>query len=141
MNRSFTFLFLLLCLFILGLGGLYGGAALLLDPAGGLLGVSAELLENLPLSNFILPGLFLLIVMGLTPLALIILLWKRVIWAWPTAVALSLVLILWVTTQLLLWGSPVPIQLTYLGLGFLLLVLNLTPAVRQDSRKMFNHIG
>ncbi|MCB8920284.1 MAG: hypothetical protein H6662_01760 [Ardenticatenaceae bacterium] len=60
----------------LALGGLYGGIAMLVNPSGESLQVT-EVLPLLPVQNFVLPGLFLLFVMGVCPLSLVYSLWTR----------------------------------------------------------------
>jgi len=57
-------------LVFLAAGGLYGGVAMLLDPSGGALQMT-EVLPSLPVPDFKLPGLFLLVVMGAAPLLLV----------------------------------------------------------------------
>jgi len=48
-----------------GIGALFGGAIAIIDPYEALLGISTELLKKGPFSNFLIPGLFLFIVIGL----------------------------------------------------------------------------
>jgi hypothetical protein len=54
-----------------------GGAAMLADPSGVSMGLLPDLLDSLPLTNFILPGLFLVIVMGILPIGIAWGLWRR----------------------------------------------------------------
>jgi len=61
--------------------GLGGGIAMFLDPSGALMELPADLLATLPISNFILPGLFLMIVMGIFPFVVAWGLWRRTPWA------------------------------------------------------------
>ena len=58
MQRPLALWPLLFLLLLLGAGGLYGGIAMLIDPTGGLLQLT-EVLPLLPVSDYILPGLFL----------------------------------------------------------------------------------
>jgi len=58
---------LIILLLLLGIGGLGGGIVMLLEPSGALLNLTPDFLDPLPISNFILPGLFLTIVMGFFP--------------------------------------------------------------------------
>ena len=81
MKRPFVLWIFLFWLLFLALGGLYGGIAMLLDPSGGALQM-AEVLPLLPVPNYVLPGLFLLFVMGLVPLLLIYGLLARPAWPW-----------------------------------------------------------
>lgn len=58
MNPTIWRYVLLVLLVLLGLGGIGGGAAMLADPSGVGIGLSPEMLEGLPISNFVLPGCF-----------------------------------------------------------------------------------
>ncbi|MBN1427436.1 MAG: hypothetical protein JXB07_03565 [Anaerolineae bacterium] len=117
MRRPVLLWLLLFALAFLGLGGLYGGIAMLSDPTGGSLQMT-EVLPLLPVPNFILPGLFLLFVMGLVPLFLIYALLKRPVWmwaeplsrltgrhwAWLGTLSVGAVLIIWLAVQGLMIG-------------------------------------
>jgi hypothetical protein len=135
---------LLFLLVFLGLGGLYGGIAMLIDPTGGLLQLT-EVLPLLPVSDYLLPGLFLLVVMGLAPLFLTYALLARPSWtwaqtrsrrsgyhwAWTGTLALGVILAVWLVVQGLLIGFEAAIQYITAADGFLILLLLLTPGVRK----------
>ncbi|SHJ16317.1 hypothetical protein [Lutispora thermophila] len=63
MNRIYIIQSTILC--FVGIGALFGGAIAIIDPYEALLGISTELLKKGPFSNFLIPGLFLFIVIGL----------------------------------------------------------------------------
>ena len=70
MRRPLLLWPLIILLLVLSLGGgFYGGITMLIDPSGNLLQV-ADVLPLIPVPNFILPGIFLLLVMGVFPLFL-----------------------------------------------------------------------
>jgi hypothetical protein len=135
---------LLFLLAFLGLGGLYGGIAMLIDPTGGLLQLT-DVRPLLPVSNLILPGLFLLVVMGLGPLFLICALlarpdwawadalsrWSGHHWAWTGTLALGITLAVWLIVQGLLIGFKWAIQYITAINGFLIIVFELTPGIRK----------
>jgi hypothetical protein len=135
---------LLLLLILLGAGGLYGGIVMLIDPTGGLLQLT-EVLPLLPVSDYILPGLFLLVAMGLAPVALTFGLltrpkwnwaqplsgWSRHHWAWTGTLGLGVTLAIWLFVQGLLIGFNWPIQHITAANGALIILLALTPAVRR----------
>jgi len=138
---------LLLWLLFLAFGGLYGGITMLLDPTGKLLQAD-QLLPLLPVPNFILPGLFLLFMMGLAPLVLIYALlvrprwgwldaffrWSGHHWAWTGTLILCAVLACWLTVQALMIGFTAPIQFVIAVTGVLILLFALLPAVRKYYR-------
>ncbi|MBN2147636.1 MAG: hypothetical protein JW726_09620 [Anaerolineales bacterium] len=144
MKRPFTIWLLAFWLLFLALGGLYGGIAMLLDPSGAALGMTA-VLDDLPVSDYILPGLFLLFAMGLFPLVLIYALlalpqwpWlekllptKGVHWAWVGILALCVVLGIWLVVEGFLIGFEWPIQYVTLVNGLLIFLFALLTPVRR----------
>ena len=145
MRRPFTLWPLLFLLVFLGLGGLYGGLAMLIDPKGGLLQLT-EVLPLLPIPDYILPGLFLLVVMGLAPLFLTYALlarpgwaraqtisnWSGHHWAWTGTLILGVILAAWLIVQGLLIGFKWAIQYITAINGFLIILFALTPGIRRS---------
>lgn len=148
MKRPLPLWFLLLWLVFLAFGGFYGGIAMLLDPSGALLGVDT-LLPLLPVPDFVLPGLFLLFVMGLAPLILAFGLlarpnwswaetlarWSGHHWAWTGTLALGIVLLTWLVAQYVLIGFSAGIQYVMVVNGLALLGFGLWPSVRNAYRE------
>lgn len=122
---------LIVSLILLSLGGLGGGAAMLADPSGAEMGLSVTMLEVLPISDFVLPGLFLIGVMGVAPLVIAFGLSRRIPWAWTAALTQGIVLILWIGLQIALWGAPMFIQVLYLAWGVVIVSLCFVPGLRQ----------
>ncbi len=54
-------------LFILAFGGFLGGFALLADPTGAMVGFPDDMINRLPVSNYTLPAVFLVVVFGMVP--------------------------------------------------------------------------
>ena len=143
MRRPFMLWPLIFCLLFLALGGFAGAIPLLMDPSGELLGV-AEVLPLLPVPNFILPGLFLLVVMGFFPLLLAfalvarpdwawfnsLLQWSKHYWAWTATLILVVIIALWLIYEGLLIGF-FPITYVTAVLGLLILLFALMPSVRR----------
>ena len=134
MSRPISLILLLICLIFLSISGLFGGIAMLIDPSGQILGLPASLLEPVPIDNFLLPGLFLIVAYGFFSLVVAYGLWRRAGWAWGSTVVLSIILIGWICGQILFWGMPEALQLVYLGLGLLMLLLCLTPSTKEDQQ-------
>jgi hypothetical protein len=135
---------LVICLLVLSIGGGFaGGVMMLLDPSGELLGV-ADVLPQLPVPNFVLPGIFLLVVMGIVPLVLAMALvgrpswewlqallqWSKHYWAWTGTLILVAVLALWLIYEVWLIGV-FPITTMTAILGLLILVFAMMPGVRK----------
>jgi hypothetical protein len=130
-RKPFAVWALIADLIVLGLGGLYGGILFVLDPSGAAMGVPLSLLDGLPLPDFLLPGLFLLGVMGLAPLALVVAVWRRWPRTWQALMGLGAVLLLWLAGEFVLWGYQAPIQIITSVLCAGLLGFGLLPATRR----------
>lgn len=143
MKRPLMLWPLVLCLLVLAIGGGFaGGIMMLMDPSGDLLGV-ADVLPMLPVPNFILPGIFLLVVMGIFPLLLAVALiarpswpwmdsllqWSNHFWAWTGTLILVAILALWLIFEIWLIGT-FPITNITAVLGLLILFFALLPGVR-----------
>ena len=139
---------LIAALVFLALGGLYGGIAMLSDPSGAALGMDT-VLPLLPVADFRLPGVFLVVVMGFAPLLSAFGLavrprwaWTAAVerlsghsWAWTAALALGLVLSVWLAVQGTLIGFRWPIQYVTALNAALILALALAPGVRHACRR------
>ncbi|MFZ5809540.1 MAG: hypothetical protein ACOY16_09705 [Chloroflexota bacterium] len=147
MKRPLALWIVILWLVFLAFGGLYGGIAMLLDPSGASMGVDV-LLPLLPVPDFILPGLFLLSLMGLFPLVLVFGLlarpnwswadalsrWSSHYWAWTGTLVLGLLLLLWLTVQAMLIGFTTGLQYVMVVNALALLGFALWPSVRRLYR-------
>jgi hypothetical protein len=148
MKRPFMLWPLVSVLVFLALGGFSGGIPMLMDPANGGYLQFADLLPLLPVSNLILPGLFLLIVMGLYPLLLAYALiarptwtwvddlfkWSKHYWAWTATLIFVAIIALWLIYEgwLIGWFS---ITYATVVIGFLILLFALMPEVSKYYAK------
>ena len=135
-SRPLTLWALIGCLLFLSISGLAGGIGMLMDPTGASLSLPDDLLVNLPINTFILPGLYLVLVYGLLSIVIAYGLWKRAPWAWAAVVVLSVILFGWIIGQFILWGSPHIIQVVYFVLSLAMLILCLAPATRADQQQL-----
>jgi hypothetical protein len=108
-----------------GLSGLGGGVTLVADPTGASLGLPDDLLEHSPFRNYLIPGLILLVVLGVVPLIVSWGLWRRRRWSWYGSVFVGIALIVWIIVQIMLigYGTDPPLQAIYGGLGVTILGL------------------
>jgi uncharacterized membrane protein len=134
-SRPYTLWALIGCLLFLSISGLAGGIGLLMDSSGASLSLPDDLLANLPIDTYILPGLYLVLVYGLLSPVIAYGLWKRAAWAWGAAVVLSIILLGWIIGQFILWGSPHIIQVVYFVLSLAMLILSLAPMTRVDQQQ------
>jgi hypothetical protein len=129
----------------LGLGAIGGGLALLADPSGEMMGMPSSVLERSPFSNFVIPGILLLVVFGLLPLLVIYALMKRPQWKWVDMLnpfkelhsswALSLYIgfgqIIWIMVQTYMMNAVSVVHVLYMSLGLLIQMVTLLPAVQK----------
>src|SRR3954464_1461822 len=98
----------------LAIGGFTGGLSFVIDPTGARLGAKLAWLEKTPVRDFLLPGLFLLVVYAIGSVTLIVgLVWRpapgvlRPIdatlhhhWAWVGTIAMGVTLVAWIVDPL-----------------------------------------
>jgi hypothetical protein len=131
-SRPLGVTLLLVLLAFQGLSGILGGVFLVLDPTGNLLQMPVSMLEDSPFRDFFIPGLILLIVLGILPVVVLYSLWKKDRWAWFGSLLVGMALMIWIGVQILMIGyySKVPLQLIYGLVGFFIVVLTFLPSVR-----------
>ncbi len=131
-NRPFAAYLLLFLIFFQGLSGLFGGAGLVLDPSGRSLQIPVGWLENSPFENYMIPGIILLIVLGVFPLLVLYALLKKITRAWTGTLLLAIALLIWLGVEILIIGyqADPPLQAIYGVVGVLMLLLVLLPSVR-----------
>ena len=66
-RRPATLWLLLVLLLVQGLGGLAGGLSLALQPDGSIMQMPLSYLDGSPFSDYLIPGLILLLVLGVLP--------------------------------------------------------------------------
>jgi hypothetical protein len=102
----------------LGVGALFGGAALILGPDGHLIGMPTKGLAGSPFDSFLIPGIVLFTVVGLGPLGAAVLTLRRHAMASRAAIAVGVVLICWITVEMLVLAGPASLAWAfYLVLG------------------------
>ncbi len=123
---------LMILILFQGLSGLYGGGALVLDPTGRMLEMPLSLLEGSPFDSYLIPGIILLLVLGVFPLIVLYGLIQGKAWAWTGAVLVGAALIIWIGVEIAMIGyhSEPPLQLIYGSVGVGLLVITQLPSVQ-----------
>lgn len=119
---------------LLGIRGLAGGAAFLVDPSGGVVGVPTEVLTPLPIDDFMLPGLVLFVGLGLLPLASAYGLYTNRRWAWHVAVSVGILLCAWAVAEGFLLGFGARLQGLNMLQALVLLLVSLAPGAREHCR-------
>ena len=148
MRRPVSIWLLVATLVVLALGGLAGAYGFLSDPSGLGMGM-ADQLERLPVPDYTLPGIFLLLVMCIFPLVLVygllvrprwklldpLVVWSNEHWAWVGSLVLGLGLALWLAIQAFFIGFSAPIQWFTAFLGLSILVTTLVSPTREYYRR------
>ena len=109
----------------IGLGGAAGGFGLVTDPSGTNLGFHVDLLSKSPFSDYLIPGLILLVVIGLGSLAGGVLSMLRYRYTGEIAAVSGAFLMIWITAQVCWIGLIVWLQPLFFCLGAVELALGL----------------
>ena len=138
---------LLVLMGVLSLGGFVGGVSFMTDPTGARLGAKLSWLDETPVHDFLLPGLFLLGVYGVGTLILMAgLIWRfppgRIRrldgwlghdWSWAGTMLVGAVLIAWILYEFTIFSERIALQPILIGVGTLMIVIPLLPSMRRYS--------
>lgn len=126
----------LVALLVQGVSGVVGGLGLVLDPSGASLGIPVDWLEGSAFSDYLIPGLILLLVLGVGPLVALVAAWRQRPWAWHATVSVGVALVVWLAVEIVTIGyhPRPPLQLTYGLLALAILVLAALPSARRFMR-------
>jgi hypothetical protein len=108
----------------IGIGAVPAGIAMISDPSGRGLGMPLEMLANSPFSNFLIPGVFLLVVNGIGSLLGGIASFSRHRFAGEIAAGLGTFLMVWIAAQVW-WMGVHWLHVLYFVLGLVELTLGL----------------
>ncbi|MFD0863801.1 hypothetical protein ACFQ1M_16415 [Sungkyunkwania multivorans] len=126
------------------------GAMLIYDPSGITIGFPRSILQDLqvnaPFTNFLIPGLFLMIFLGLLPLLIVyglitkknfklmqtINLYKNYHWSWTFSYYLGILLVLWICMQLYFGIGFGMLHFWYALLGVLIVVATQWTSTKRD---------
>ncbi|RRJ67609.1 hypothetical protein EHV15_15955 [Paenibacillus oralis] len=128
---------------LLGLGAVIGGGALTLNPSGGWLGMSEDVMKIELFPDYRIPGIILLAVLGIAPLILVDALlrkwnWKwgerlnaikSMHWSWTFSLYIAFALLIWISVQIYIIGGSSVVHLLYTGLGLAIQIVSLLPSV------------
>ena len=148
MKRSISSYLLIMLVFIQMISALPAGWSLVTDPTGVGLGIPLDILQQTPFSNFMWPGLFLFIFLGLFPALIFYGMVKRPIfkvleklnlykdyhWSWTYSYYLGVILILWINMQLFFIREFFILQFVYSMLGILIIFITHLPSTKRDFK-------
>jgi hypothetical protein len=121
---------LLILLLVQGLGGVGGGFSLVLKPDGSIMGMPVSYLDGSPFSDYLIPGLILLLVLGVLPLVAAAGLWVRRSWAWYVSFVVGCGLMIWILVEITIIPYD-PLQIVFGVIGALIVLVSLTASVRR----------
>ena len=147
--RSISVWLLIVLQFLLGFGAFVSSALLMAAPDGSLIHMPVRMLQYSPFSNFLIPGVLLFTFLGVYPLAVSYSLWRKPAWRWPEAInpfkhmhwswaaslSAGVILLIWITTQVLMVRAIAFLHILYFVWGGLLILLTLTPIVRNKYKR------
>ena len=140
---------LMALLTFLGAGALFGGGVFIISPSGKLFGMPLSMLHKSPFPDFLIPGLILFIVLGVTPCLLAIALLKKPVsaladrfngypdmyWAWTGSIYVACALIIWLQVEMMFLQAVGWLHTFYMLLAVAILIVALLPAVRLAYKK------
>ncbi|MBN1318955.1 MAG: hypothetical protein JXA42_25965 [Anaerolineales bacterium] len=108
----------------IGIGAVPPGIMVIIEPSGASMGVSVDMLEGSLFPNFLIPGIFLLLVNGIGSLVGAILAFKKHPFAGKAGIGLGMLLLMWIIVQVISLGPPLHwLQILYFILGAIELIL------------------
>ncbi|PZF89426.1 hypothetical protein C1903_06240 [Listeria ivanovii] len=105
------------------IGAIYGGLSFIFTPSGDLLSLSTGLLEGSPFVDYLIPGIFLFVFVGLFHLAALIYLLKKLPRTKEVMFAAALVLAVWMIVQLFIIGYVFILQPIFLAIAIVEMIL------------------
>jgi len=129
-RRSAALWALLSLLLLQGLGGLAGGISLVLGPKGEIMKMPVSYLDGSPFPDYLVPGLILLLVLGVFPLVALIGLWMRRSWAWYAAFAVGCGLMIWIIVEVTIIPFDL-LQVIFGAVGVFITFVTLLAPVRR----------
>ena len=146
MKRSISSYLLIVLIFLQAISAVPAALSLISDPSGKGIGLPVDILESAPFKNFLIPGLYLFVFLGLLPLITLygLLTRKKLNWAqkinwdkkfhWSCTFSfyIGLLLILWINMQLYFGIAYNNLHFSYTILGVLIIILSQSPNTKRD---------
>lgn len=109
-------------LILLGISAIFGGGAFIIDPSGELIQMPVSLLEHSPFSTFLIPGLILFLLNGVSSIVIAVFV-IRVYRYYPELVIFQgIVQDLWIVAQLIMIQSISVLHYVFFTVGSLLII-------------------
>ena len=112
-------------LFITGLAALAGGWGFVSDPSGEKMQIPLEWLQNTPFNSYFIPGLILLIVLGLGSIGAAFVSIRRLPHYSQWIISIGAIIVGWITIQVLMLQMLHWLHYLFGGIGWGILILGL----------------
>jgi len=148
MNRTIPTYILMILIAFQVISAVPAGWLLISDPSGEKLGLPITLLNDSPFDNFLFPGLFLFVFLGLIPLLILyglitkkefrffqkINIFKNYLWSWTFSYYFGFVLVVWINMQLYFRIEFGLLHLIYSMLGLLIIFITNLPSIKKNYK-------
>jgi hypothetical protein len=115
-----------------GIGAVFGGSAAIINPQDPL-GITVEALKYSPFSNFLIPGIILLTVIGLGNIISAIMFRFKSKYQGYISGIFSWALIIWIIVQCIMFRTVVFLHVLYFIIGLIQAALSLAILIEQNS--------
>lgn len=95
---------------IIALGSMFGGAMLVVEPGGSLIGMDTAVLTGTPFSDFTLPGWILIVILGFGHAVIFVLTLLGSKTAARAAMIMGIALVIWILVQVGMIGYQIALQ-------------------------------
>ena len=148
-RKPFAVILLIVLLIFQSISGLFGGIQFVIEPSGSIIQMPVSSLSHSPFSDFMIPGIILLLLLGVFPgfaafcliskptwkWANVLNVYKNRHFAWTYSVYIAIMLFIWITVEIQMIGFGHFIQTFYAFLGILILITALLPGVMSFYEK------
>lgn len=133
-DNPIVHIFLFAAVLFQGVSGVFGGAALVIDPSGAIISLPHSLIADTVFGSYLIPGIVLLLFLGAAPAVVAYGLWRHRSWAWWGTLYVGIALIIWLVVEIIVIGylAEPPLQAIYGVLGVIILIVALLPSVRRQ---------
>lgn len=105
-----------------GIGAFYGSIKFITDPSGGSLGMDLSLLEHSPFTNYLIPGIILLIANGMMSFVVVVMIFLKVK-IYPLAIIFQgCILFGWISIQVIMLRKVAGLHIALWLVALLLIV-------------------
>jgi hypothetical protein len=106
-----------LLMLLVSLGAIVGGFMLIVEPAGTPLKLSVDMLKETPFTDYLIPGIILMAVIGILGLLSAYMAFQKQRYAGFGAIAMGAALVIWIAAEVFWFGWQSWLQPTFMAAG------------------------